>query len=234
MAPGDLSSTSAIRSVATATMRPALDGGDGPVRSGLRRVVRVLEQRAEDIRVLRGFVRACRRRVRSRRSSARVLTTSMVCGKQLHRRKSALISTSTPARHGHGFGGGGGFVEQRGVGEFEAGQVDHHLLVVEQRFQAALGDFGLIGRVGGVPARVFQHVAQDDLGRQGVVVAHADHRFLDHVLGSNASMAAVSSALGPMWRWMNSSRCSSALSESLSVMAFSGEGGTGKEKGEKG
>ena len=89
------------------------------------------------------------------------------------------------AGHGHGFGGGSGFVEQRGVGDLQAGQVDHHLLEVHQRLEAALGDFSLIGRVGGVPARVFHDVAQDDLGRQGVVVAHADAGTGNHVLAGN-------------------------------------------------
>ncbi|MNP13039.1 hypothetical protein D3C76_1053040 [compost metagenome] len=75
---------------------------------------------------------------------------------------------------GHGFGGGGGFVEQRGAGQVEAGEVDGQLLEVQQRLQAALGDFRLVGGVGGVPARVLQHVAQDDGGGDGAVVAGAD------------------------------------------------------------
>ena len=89
------------------------------------------------------------------------------------------------ACHGHGFGGGGRFVEQRRIGDFHAGQVDDDLLEIEQRFQAALGDLGLVGRVSGVPARVFQHVAQDDLGRQCVVIAHADAGLVDLVLAGN-------------------------------------------------
>ncbi|MNM74037.1 hypothetical protein D3C81_857860 [compost metagenome] len=75
---------------------------------------------------------------------------------------------------GHGFGGGGGFVEQRGAGQVEAGEVDGQLLEVQQRLQAALGDLRLVRGVGGVPARVFQHVAQDHRGRDGAVVAGAD------------------------------------------------------------
>ena len=43
-------------------------------------------------------------------------------------------------------------VEQRGVGDVEAGQVGDHGLEIEQRLQPALGDLGLVGRVGGVPA----------------------------------------------------------------------------------
>ena len=75
------------------------------------------------------------------------------------------------ARHGHGFGGGGGFVEQGGAGQLEAGEVDTHLLEVQQRFQTALRHFGLIGRVGGVPAWIFQHIAQNHIRQAGGVVA---------------------------------------------------------------
>ena len=86
---------------------------------------------------------------------------------------------------GHGLGGGGGFVEQRGVGDVQAGQVDDHGLEVQQRFEPALGDFGLVGRVGGVPAGVLQHVALNDGGRDAVVVAHADVGAEDLVLGGD-------------------------------------------------
>ena len=79
-------------------------------------------------------------------------------------------------RHGHGFGRRGALVEQRGIGDGQARHVDDHLLVVQQRLKAALAHLSLIGRVGGVPARVLQDVAQDYLGRDGAVVAHADHR----------------------------------------------------------
>ena len=90
-------------------------------------------------------------------------------GSSRHRRRNVRLRLGDAPRHGHGFGRGGRLVEQRGVGEFQAGQVDDHLLVVEQRFQPALGDLGLVGRVGGVPAGVLQDVAQDHLRRQRVV-----------------------------------------------------------------
>ena len=83
---------------------------------------------------------------------------------------------------GHRFRGGGGFVEQRGVGDIQPGQVNDHRLEVQQRFEAALGDFGLVRRVGGVPAGVLQHVALDDRRRDAVVVAHADIGAEDLVL----------------------------------------------------
>jgi hypothetical protein len=53
--------------------------------------------------------------------------------------------------HRHAFGGSGRFVEQRGVGDVEAGEVADHRLVVQQRLEAALGDLRLVGRVGRVP-----------------------------------------------------------------------------------
>ena len=52
-----------------------------------------------------------------------------------------------PVRHRHRFGGGGGFVEQRGVGDVERGEVGDHRLEIQQRFEPALRNFGLIGRV---------------------------------------------------------------------------------------
>ncbi len=84
--------------------------------------------------------------------------------------------------HGHGFGRRRAFVEHGGVGHFHAGQIHDHLLEVEQRFQPALGDFGLVGGISGVPARVFQHVAQNYRRHLGVVIAHADVVFEQLVL----------------------------------------------------
>ena len=72
----------------------------------------------------------------------------------------------------HGLGHRGRLVEQRGVGERQAGQVRDHGLEVEQRLQPALRDLRLVRRVGGVPAGVLQDVAQDDAGRHAAVVAH--------------------------------------------------------------
>ena len=44
----------------------------------------------------------------------------------------ALALGDTPGQ-GHRLGGGGRLVEQRGIGQIEPGQVDDHLLVVQQR-----------------------------------------------------------------------------------------------------
>jgi hypothetical protein len=74
----------------------------------------------------------------------------------------------------HRLGGGGALVEERGVGDLEARQVGDDGLVVEQCFEAALGDLGLVGCVLGVPGRILEHVALDHGGRDRVVVAHAE------------------------------------------------------------
>ena len=79
-----------------------------------------------------------------------------------------------PFRQGHGFGHGGRLVEQRCVRQRHAGQIHAHVLEGEQAFEPALGNLGLVGRVGGVPAGVFQHVALNHRGQMGVVIAHAD------------------------------------------------------------
>ena len=82
----------------------------------------------------------------------------------------------------HGFGRGGGFVEHAGVGNRHARQVADHGLEVDECFHAALADLGLVRRVGGVPGRVLQDVAQDDTGRVGAVVALADEALKHLVL----------------------------------------------------
>ena len=81
-----------------------------------------------------------------------------------------------PLQHRHRLGGGGALVEQGGVGDVHAGEVRHHRLEVEQRLEPTLGDLGLVGRVGGVPARVLQQIAADHRRQDGAVVAHPDQR----------------------------------------------------------
>ncbi len=78
--------------------------------------------------------------------------------------------------HCHRLGRGRAFVEQRHVGEVHAGEVGDHRLEVQQRFEPALADLGLVRRVRGVPGRVLEHVAQDHGRRDRVVVAETDQR----------------------------------------------------------
>ena len=65
----------------------------------------------------------------------------------------------------------------------QPGQVGDHRLEVEQRLEPALADLGLVGRVGGVPGRVLQHVALDDRRGDRAVVPQPDHRGVDVVGG---------------------------------------------------
>ena len=107
--------------------------------------------------------------------SAFVRTTAIVCGWQSSAtKKPSLAGLRHRAAQRHRLGGGRGLVEQRRVGERQAGEVGDHRLEVEQRLEPALRDLGLVGRVLRVPARVLEDVAQDDGRRVAVVVAHAD------------------------------------------------------------
>ena len=90
-------------------------------------------------------------------------------------------------KHVHRFGGGGRLVQQRRIRDRQAGQIGHHRLEVQQRFQAALRDLRLIRRVLRVPAGVLQDVALDDGGREAVRVAHAQEGFPHLVLGGEAA-----------------------------------------------
>jgi hypothetical protein len=110
----------------------------------------------------------------------------MVCGWQ----SLATISVSLFALHAapgqrHRLGGGGGLVEhRRALAIGQAGEVGDHRLEVDQRFHAALRDLGLVGRVGGVPGRVLEDVAQDDARRVRAVVALADEALQHPVLAA--------------------------------------------------
>ena len=76
---------------------------------------------------------------------------------------------------GHRLGRCRRLVEERRIRHRQPRQVGDDRLVVEQRLEAALGNLGLIRRVGRVPGGVFEHLAQDDLRRMGVVIAQPDH-----------------------------------------------------------
>ena len=106
---------------------------------------------------------------------ARVRMTAITCGCTAESTKNARrLALRAAADHRHRFRRGGRLVEQRRVRHRQAGEVDHHLLEVEQRLEPTLRDLGLVGRVGGVPAGVLEHVALDHRRRVRAVVAHAD------------------------------------------------------------
>ena len=90
---------------------------------------------------------------------------------------------------GHRLGRGGRLIEQRGVGDLHAGQVGDHGLEVDQGLHAALRDFRLVRRVGRVPGRVLEDVAQDDVRRMRAVVALADEAAEDAVAIGDAADA---------------------------------------------
>jgi hypothetical protein len=78
--------------------------------------------------------------------------------------------------HEHRLGGGRALVEQRAVADLHRRERDQRRLEVEQRLEAALRNFGLIGCVGGVPRGILEDVAHHG-GRYGRgIVAHADER----------------------------------------------------------
>lgn len=66
--------------------------------------------------------------------------------------------------HVKGFSSSAGLVEKRSIAVFEIGQFLDHSLIVDQRFESALGNLGLIGGVGSVPAWVLEQISEDDWG----------------------------------------------------------------------
>ncbi len=80
------------------------------------------------------------------------------------------------ARERHRLGRSGALVEQAGVGHVERREVADHGLERQQRLEPALADLRLVRGVGGVPGRVFEHVAQQDARREGRRVARSDER----------------------------------------------------------
>ena len=123
--------------------------------------------------------------------SARVRTTSMVCGSasasttngpvllRCARRTSVIASAAAVPSSSS---------EALAVGQ--AGQVGHDGLEVEQRLEAALRDLRLVRRVGGVPGGVLEHVAPDHRRRDGGVVAEPDHGLRRTVLRGEGAQRA--------------------------------------------
>mmetsp|Transcript_27212 Transcript_27212/g.43605 ORF Transcript_27212/g.43605 Transcript_27212/m.43605 type:complete len:202 (-) Transcript_27212:275-880(-) len=110
------------------------------------------------------------------------------------------LGVHSASNHRHGLRTSRTLVQQRGVGYLHACELADESLEVDQRLQPSLGDLGLVRRVGGVPARVLQHVAQDDARRVRAVVAHTNEvlgldvlaeDLLDHLQGSSFSQLAI-------------------------------------------
>ena len=98
--------------------------------------------------------------------------------------KSAAILE--PERQGHRLGRGGGLIQHGRIGDVQGSEVADHGLEIQERLEPALGNLGLIGRVGRVPAGVFQHVALNHWRGDGVVIALADEGAENLVLLGNA------------------------------------------------
>jgi len=90
-------------------------------------------------------------------------------------------------RHSHRFGRCGGFVQHGSIRDIERREVGDQRLKIQERFEPALGNFGLIGSVLRIPAGIFQHAALDDRRRDGVVIALADEGAEHFVLAGDAA-----------------------------------------------
>ena len=68
-------------------------------------------------------------------------------------------ATAPGDAHGHqrGFGGGGRAVVERSVADLLPGELRHHGLKLEHRLQGSLGDFRLVGGVGGKELAAREH-----------------------------------------------------------------------------
>ncbi len=146
-------------------------------------------------------------------------------------KEQVALALGNPLGQGHGFGCGSGFVQQRGAGQLHAGQVDGQLLEVQQRLQATLGNLRLIRGVGGVPARVFQHIAQDHGRRQRAVVTHADAGGEDLVAAGN--LLQIVQHLGLAARAVQRQQISAqnALRHGLGNQRFQRGGAQGRQHG---
>ena len=127
---------------------------DLPAGAGL------LQQHTKHVIVIKGFFRTVNSQFKTKIFSA---GADHIQGLRMHiiRNKKAVgifLFTDTFC-HRHGFRRCGRFIQQRGGCQFQTGQIDSHLLEIQQRFQTALGDFRLIRRVRGIPARIFQQIA---------------------------------------------------------------------------
>jgi len=118
----------------------------------------------------------------------------------VHQEGAAGLGLGQPVRQRHRLGRGGALIQHGGVGHRQAGQVGHHGLEVQQRLQPALGDLRLVGGVGGVPAGVLQHVAQDHPGGDGAVVAQPDHGGQHPVAGGQLTQPGQGGALAERGR----------------------------------
>ena len=135
----------------------------------------LLQQHAEHILMIQCFCRVINNDVKTkslRTSTHYVQRLRMNISR--HKETVGVFQFADAFGHRHGFSCSSSFIQQRSGSHVQAGQVQRHLLEVQQCFQTALGDFRLIRGVGGVPTRVFQHVTQDNRWQLHGGVAHAN------------------------------------------------------------
>ncbi len=156
---------------------------------------RVLQQRAEAL-----GVGSARRRTRDdfdvERRRARAHDVDRLRKHVVGDEEALRLAPRDALGERHRFGGGGGFVQHRRIGNRHAGQIAHHRLEIDQRFEPSLRYFRLVRRVRGVPRRTLEHVAQDDARRVGAVVALTDEGFQNFVLRGHRLQARERCRLG--------------------------------------
>ena len=83
------------------------------------------------------------------------LHVDVLIDKELQHVALLLLSAASSQQKGHGLCRSSRLVQKRGIRNFHARQVNNQGLEVQNGLQATLGDFGLVGRVGRVPSRIF-------------------------------------------------------------------------------
>ena len=101
----------------------------------------------------------------------------------IHQKAAGCAIAAGPKTEAHGLGGRRALIQQRGIGDRQAGELADQGLEIEQRLQAPLGDLGLIGGVGRIPGRVLEHMALQQRRRHGAVVAEPDQA-ATHLIGT--------------------------------------------------
>ncbi len=134
---------------------------------------RILEDRAEDLCRVQ-IVRAAHDDLDPQRGRAGFQNRDVLGMTVFVHEEAGCLGLRDALRHRHRLGTCRCFVQQRGIGDFQTGQIGDHRLEIQQRLQATLRDLWLIWRVSRVPGRVFQDVALDGWWRHGAVVPLTD------------------------------------------------------------
>ena len=109
-------------------------------------------------------------------------------------------------RERHRFGGRGRFIEHRCIGDRHRRQIADHRLEIDQGFETALRDLGLVRRVRGVPRGIFEDVAENDARRMRSVVALSDERFVHRVLRRQRPQLCQRLGFAARWRQIHGRR----------------------------